>query len=139
MHDIQATPNVNDGARNWGGIFVWIDEPGKADDVLIQGNTVTEIQGQGISFWGEFENAGGGMNYANCSPNVVVRGNKVWRTSGDGILILGTQNELVECNEVAYVGVLSGTGQQHRRSLADPPRRWRLAIQSCASYHMAEG
>ena len=103
-------PNVNDGARNWGGIFVWIDEPGKADEVLIQGNTVTEIQGQGISFWGEWENAGGGMNYANCSPNVVVRGNRVWRTSGDGILTLGTLNELVEYNEVAYVGALSGPG-----------------------------
>ena len=108
VHDIQATPNVNDGARNWGGIFVWIDEPGKADDVLIEGNTCTEIQGQGISFWGEFENAGGGMNYNNCSPHVVVRGNRVWRTSGDGILMLGTDNELVEYNEVAYAGVLSG-------------------------------
>ena len=108
VHDIQATPNVNDGARNWGGIFVWIDEPGKADDMLIQGNTVTEIQGQGISFWAEFENAGGGMNYSNCSPNVMVRGNRVWRTSGDGILVLGSDNELVEYNEVAYAGVLSG-------------------------------
>ena len=110
VHDIQATPDVNAGARNWGGIFVWIDEPGKADEVLIQNNSVTEIQGQGISFWGEFESAGSGMNYANCSPNVVVRGNRVWRTSGDGILTLGTLNELVEYNEVAYVGVLSGPG-----------------------------
>ena len=112
VHDIQATPNVNDGARNWGGIFVWIDEPGKANDVQIQGNTVTEIQGQGISFWGEWENGPDAtMNYANCSPNVVVRGNRVWRTSGDGILVSGTTNELVEYNEVAYVGALSGTGQ----------------------------
>ena len=47
VHDIQATPNVNDGARNWGGIFVWIDEPGKADDVLIQGNTVHRNPGPG--------------------------------------------------------------------------------------------
>ena len=113
VHDINATPNVNDGARNWGGIFVWIDEPGKADDVLIQGNTVTEIQGQGISFWGEFDNNYNdhtSMNYSNCSPNVVVRGNRVWRTSGDGILLLGTDNELAEYNEVGYAGVLSGNG-----------------------------
>jgi len=110
VHDILATPNVNDGARNWGGIMVWIDEPGRADEVLIQGNTVTNAYGQGISFWGEYENAGGGMNYNNCSPNVVVRGNKVWRTSGDGILVSGTVDELVEFNEVAYVGVLSGLG-----------------------------
>jgi len=50
---------------------------------------------------------GGGMNYANCSPNVVARGNTVLTTSGDGILMLGTDNELVECNEVGYVGQLS--------------------------------
>ncbi len=113
VHDIHATPNVNDGARNWGGIFVWIDEPGKADDVLIQGNTVTEIQGQGISFWGEFDNNyfdHTSMNYNNCSPNVVVRGNRVWRTSGDGILLLGTENELAEYNQVGYAGILSGNG-----------------------------
>jgi hypothetical protein len=113
VHDIHATPNVNEGARNWGGIFVWIDEPGKADDVLIEGNTVTEIQGQGISFWGEFDNNYydyTSMNYNNCSPNVVVRGNRVWRTSGDGILTIGTDNELAEYNEVGYAGVLSGNG-----------------------------
>ena len=50
------------------------------------------------------------MNYNNCSPNVVVRGNRVWRTSGDGILLLGTDNELAEYNEVGYAGVLSGNG-----------------------------
>ncbi len=113
VHDIQATPNVNDGARNWGGIFVWIDEPGRADDVLIEGNTATEIQGQGISFWGEFDNNyndPASMNYDNCSPHVVVRGNKVWRTSGDGLLVLGGDNELVEHNEVAYAGVLASNG-----------------------------
>ena len=111
VHDIQATPDVEDGARNWGGIFVWIDEPGKANEMLIQGNTVTEIQGQGISFWGEWENGPDAiMNYANCSPGVVVRGNRVWRTSGDGILTLGTDNELVEYNEVGYAGALSGDG-----------------------------
>ena len=111
IHDVHATPNVDDGARNWGGIYILIDEPGKADDVLIQGNTVVNVQGMGICFWGEWENAGGGMNYANCSPNVVLRDNKVWRTSGDGILVLGSDNELVEYNEVAYVGELSGTAQ----------------------------
>jgi autotransporter-associated beta strand protein len=111
IHDIHATPNVDDGARNWGGIYILIDEPGKANDVLVQGNTVVTVQGMGICFWGEWENAGGGMNYANCSPGVVVRDNKVWRTSGDGILVLGSDNELVEYNEVAYVGELSGTAQ----------------------------
>ena len=46
------------------------------------------------------------MNYANCSPRVVVRNNTVLRTSGDGILLLGTDNELAEYNEVGYVSEL---------------------------------
>lgn len=107
VHDVRGIRNVNDGGRNNGGIFLWINEPGRADGVLIQGNTVRNIHGQGIAFNAEAEYMGGGMNYANCSPNVVVRGNTVTSTSGDGILMLGTDNELVEYNEVGYVGQLS--------------------------------
>ena len=110
VHDVRGIKNVNDGGRNNGGIFFWINEPGKADGVLIQGNTVRTIHGQGIAFNAEAEYMGGGMNYANCSPNVIARGNTVISTSGDGILMLGTDNELVEHNEVAYVGQLSDLG-----------------------------
>ena len=101
MPDPDPTPGY------WvGGIFFAINEPGRADEVLIEGNDVRNIIGQAICFWGESENVGGGMNYANCSPNVVVRKNTVLRTSGDGILTLGTDNELVEYNEVGYVSEL---------------------------------
>ena len=110
VHDVRGIKNVNDGGRNNGGIFIWINEPGKADDMLIQGNTVRTIHGQGIAFNGEAEYAGGGMDYANCSSNVVARGNTVLTTSGDGILMLGTHHELVEYNEVGYVGALSDPG-----------------------------
>lgn len=110
VRDIRGIRNVNNGARNCGGIFVWINEPGNADDVLIQGNTVTNVYGQGINFAAEAEYMGGGMNYSNCSPNVVVRGNTVMTTSGDGILLLGTDNELAEYNEVGYCGALSDDG-----------------------------
>ncbi|MBN8460798.1 MAG: autotransporter-associated beta strand repeat-containing protein [Verrucomicrobia bacterium] len=110
VHDVRGIKNVNDGGRNNGGIFFWINEPGKADGVLIQGNTVKTIYGQGIAFNAEAEYAGGGMNYANCSPNVIARGNTVISTSGDGILMLGTDNELVEHNEVGFVGQLSDSG-----------------------------
>ena len=48
--------------------------------MLIEGNYVCDIIGEAISFCGEWENAGGGLNYANCSTNVVVLKNTVLRT-----------------------------------------------------------
>jgi autotransporter-associated beta strand protein len=107
IYGIMGMPEADGTTGYWvGGIYFQINEPGRADEVLIEGNDVRNIIGEAISFWGEWENAGGGMNYANCSPNVVVRKNTVLRTSGDGILILGTDNELVEYNVVGYVSEL---------------------------------
>lgn len=107
IYGIMGMPESNGTTGYWvGGIYFQISEPGKADDVLIEGNFVTNIIGEAICFWAEDENSGGGMNYANCSPRVVVRKNTVLRTSGDGILLLGTDNELAEYNEVGYVSEL---------------------------------
>jgi hypothetical protein len=94
---------------NVGGIFIKITKTGRADGVLIEGNRVTNIIGEGIVFWGQFEE-NGKMNYKNCSPHVVVRKNMVSRTAADGILILGTDDELVEHNLVEYAGTLGVTG-----------------------------
>lgn len=93
-----------------GGIYIKVEEPGRMDDVLIEGNQVTDIVGIGISFWGESEFANGGMNWDNLSPKVVVRRNSVVRTGGDGILILGTDNELIEYNLVDEAGHLGKIG-----------------------------
>jgi hypothetical protein len=92
-----------------GGIFIDIPAPGRADGVLIEGNYVTRIIGEGIAFFGQWESKGV-MNYSNCSPHVVVRNNTVNRTAGDGILILGTDDELVEHNLVEYAGTMGVPG-----------------------------
>ncbi len=111
VRDIYASP-VRSGSPGFyevAGIRIGIAEPGRADDVLIQGNTLTNIVAEGIVFWGE-DVIGGGMNWDNLSTRVVVRGNVVSYTAADGILILGTDNELVEYNRVEYVGSLGVPG-----------------------------
>jgi len=95
-----------------GGIFIDIRAPGRADGVLIEGNYVTRIIGEGIAFFGQWEREGV-MNYSNCSPHVVVRNNTVSRTAGDGILMLGTDDELVEHNLVEYAGALGVPGTDY--------------------------
>jgi len=116
VRDVYASPirspAANAGYPSFykvGGIFVDIPAPGRADGVLIAGNTVTRIIGEGIGFFGQWEK-NGVMNYSNCSPHVVVRNNIVNGTAADGILILGTDNELVEYNLVEYAGALGMAG-----------------------------
>jgi len=93
-----------------GGIYLKVTGAGRADGVLIDGNQVTNIIGVGISFWGQGEDGKTFvMNYDNCSPHVVVRNNTVSRTA-DGILIYGTDDELVEHNLVEYAGSLGVAG-----------------------------
>jgi hypothetical protein len=117
VHDVYAsyirTPSKESKIPSFyevGGIYIKVEEPGKMDNVLIEGNKVTDIVGIGISFWGESEFSNGGMNWDNLSPNVVIRRNSVVRTAGDGILILGTDNELIEYNYVDDAGHLGKNG-----------------------------
>jgi hypothetical protein len=96
-----------------GGIYVRVEEPARGEDILIQGNVVSNIVGEGICYWGESEMVGYVVDWSNLAPGIVVRSNFVSRTAGDGILILGTEDELVEHNVVGYVGTLGVTGTDY--------------------------
>jgi len=93
-----------------GGIYVKVAEPGKMDNIFIEGNQLTDILGIGISFWGEGEMYAGGMNWNNLSTHVFVRKNSVVRTGADGIVVFGTDNELIEYNYVDSAGQLGVSG-----------------------------
>jgi hypothetical protein len=91
------------GMYNVGGIQVLVEEPTKLDDVLFEGNQVTNITGFGIRFRGEGVWENGGMNWNNLSTNVTIRNNTVTNIC-DGILICGTEDVLVEYNVVDRAG-----------------------------------
>jgi hypothetical protein len=93
-----------------GGIYVKVEEPGSMDDILVEGNQLEDILGIGICFWGESEMSGEGMNWDNLSAHVIIRQNSVLRTGADGILVLGTDNELIEYNYVDGAGQLGQFG-----------------------------
>jgi len=119
VRDVFASPIRAPGTNEFpsfyavGGIYVNVEEPARGETILIAGNTVTNIVGEGICFWGESELVGGGVNWWNLSPDVVVRSNRVSHTAGDGILILGTTDELVEHNVVGYAGALGVNGTDY--------------------------
>ena len=92
--------------------------PTNFDDVLIEGNTIADIDRTGISVWSAWSE-GRGMDYHKDmattknfyhltvgpwlgSTNLVVRRNKVYRTAGDGILINSTIGALIEHNYVEH-------------------------------------
>ncbi len=93
-----------------GGIYLKAEEPGSMDDILVEGNSLMDILGIGICFWGESEMSGEGMNWDNLSTRVIIRRNSVVRTGADGILVLGTDDELIEYNYVDGAGQLGRSG-----------------------------
>ena len=96
------------GAATDGGIFVWSQCTGPFHSARIDSNRVFDIWGDGIYFLG----AGGafsvdtvdhtltGGRWDSLSAGVVLRGNSVRRTSGDGIVCSGANDPLIERNVV---------------------------------------
>ena len=91
-----------------GGIYVQADEPARFDDVLIQDNQLSDVVGEGICFWGEYEV--NGMDWSNLSTNVIIKNNFVDGTAADGILVVGTKGALLQANIVDNAGSLGVAG-----------------------------
>lgn len=95
-----------------GGIICasFSDEPGWFDGLVIEDNTIENVARSGIfltSLWANRPTKLWGKNeYVSDTENwwpahgVVVRGNKIDRTGGDGIVLIGTQDALIEYNTV---------------------------------------
>lgn len=95
-----------------GGIICasFSDEPGWFDGLVIEDNTIENVARSGIfltSFWANRPTKLWGKNeYVSDTENwwpsygVVVKGNKIDRTGGDGIVLIGTQDALIEYNTV---------------------------------------
>lgn len=82
-------------------------------NTLIDSNRVFDVWGDGIHFWGAGGAGVAAGRWDSLSNNVVLRGNSVRRTSGNGIVLLGTNDPLIEHNVVdsaAQLGVDNGTG-----------------------------
>lgn len=94
-----------------GGIYVRVSADSTMntvplDSLLIEGNQLFDIIGEGIFLAGISFDKNGNMNENILSKNVVIRGNSVYRTAGDGIVVMGTNNELIEYNLVDSAGQL---------------------------------
>ncbi len=92
--------------------------PTRFDDVLLENNVIADIDRTGISVWSAWAEGRGieyhGNPYASNnfyhttvgpwlgSTNVVIRGNKIYRTAGDGILVNSTIGTVIEHNYVEH-------------------------------------
>lgn len=92
--------------------------PTNFDDVLLESNRIADIDRTGISVWSAWAE-GRGIDYHNDlattnnfyhttvgpwlgSTNLVIRGNKIYRTAGDAILVNSTIGALIEHNYVEH-------------------------------------
>lgn len=92
-----------------GGIQGDVSAGGRFDGLLIEGNRIEDVSRSGI-----FLPIGGGTRprsgepWPEASTNVVVRGNRLTRLAGDGIVALGTVGAVLEDNVVS-TGNLRGS------------------------------
>jgi len=105
VHDVSGSyggtptdPHIN------GGISVHaVQTNDSLHDVVVQGNTVTNVSKTGIVVWDESWSL-----QTNASTNVVVKGNVVTNTEGDSILLFGTDGALIERNVASFSGLSYG-------------------------------
>ena len=113
IHDIN-TARSSFSYESGGIICVsFCDEPGWFNDLLLEDNEITDVTRSGIllsglwanrptKLWGRNEYVSDTENWWP-SYNVVVRGNYIDRTGGDGIVLIGTVDALIEWNTVYHV------------------------------------
>lgn len=108
VHDVDGDL-AKDGFGS-GGIQGDVAAGGRFDGLLIEGNRIEDVSRSGI-----FLPIGGGTRprsgepWPEASTGVVVRGNRLARLAGDGIVALGTVGAVLEDNVVS-TGNLRGAG-----------------------------
>ena len=115
IHDVQG--DLSKDAGGSGGIQVDVlgPEPTRFDDLLIEGNRITDVSRSGIFIVGtaDSDRPRAGSPWPAASTRVRVRANRLARLGGDGIVPLGTLGAVVEHNVVSE-------GNLRGRGLADP-------------------
>ncbi len=112
IHDVQG--DLAKDAGGSGGIQVDVAGPAPThfDDLLIEGNVIADVSRSGIFIVGTTDpgpRPRAGAPWPAASTRVRVRGNRLRRLGGDGIVPLGTVGAVVERNVVS-LGNLRGRG-----------------------------
>ena len=115
IHDVQG--DLSKDAGGSGGIQVDVlgPEPTRFDDLLIERNRIADVSRSGIFIVGtaDSDRPRAGTPWPAASTRVRVRGNRLTRLGGDGIVPLGTDGAVVEHNVVS-------AGNLRGRGLSDP-------------------
>jgi hypothetical protein len=115
IHDVRG--DLAKDAGGSGGIQVDVlgPEPTRFSDLLIEGNRITDVSRSGIFIVGtaDGDRPRAGVPWPAASTGVRVRGNRLARLGGDGIVPLGTVGAVVERNVVSE-------GNLRGRPIGDP-------------------
>lgn len=102
IHDVKGDDRFSGDGKGTGGIYVHVagNKKTKIDDLQILNNRIEDVGRSGISLLSNWQS---GPDYSNrfYMTNVVVRGNTIRRTGGDGMIVIGLKDAVLEYNTVS--------------------------------------
>jgi hypothetical protein len=107
VYDVDSNDSFSSGKTGGGIVGQTLSPVGRFSDVLIQANQVHDVSRQGITVYGTLTGSRPPATspWPQASTGVVIQGNTVERTQGDGIVPLGTEGALVQRNSVSVANL----------------------------------
>ena len=104
IHDVKGDDRFSGDGKGTGGIYVHIagNVKTKIDDLQILNNRIEDIGRSGISLLSNWQTGSNPFLSNRCyMTNVTVSGNVIRRSGGDGLIVIGLKDAVLEYNTIA--------------------------------------
>ena len=104
IHDVKGDDRFSGDGKGTGGIYVHVagNVKSKIDDLQIRNNRIEDVGRSGISLLSNWQVGSNPFLSSRCyMTNVVVSDNIVRRAGGDGIIVIGLKDAIIEYNTIS--------------------------------------
>ncbi|TXK84161.1 right-handed parallel beta-helix repeat-containing protein [Paenibacillus sp. N3.4] len=117
IHDVRGDNSFTGTGKGTGGIYFYVNrDKSKAlseltqtrfDDILLENNTIERVGRSGISMLTEWQKD----SFKYWSTGVMVRNNRLSYIDGDGIILIGMEQPVMEYNVISNANYVCGPNQ----------------------------